>query len=160
MIYDKENSCYSRLFSKKIVTFAVDLNQGQLFKGIRKLATQNLFDLKILSGRYGLLEPDQIIEPYNQKIKTKADIIRVREMINPKITQIWMAYDIIIVIMGNYYREVIKPFFDNKFYVVYDRRGIGGYKSLIVHYLKLSTHHLLQELKKFQQLECSDFTSP
>jgi len=67
---------------------AIDLNQGQLFRGIKKLAFQNQFDLKILSGKHGLLEPDQIIEPYNQKIKTKADILRVREMINPRIAKI------------------------------------------------------------------------
>ncbi len=133
---------------------AIDLNQGQLFKAIRKLTIQNNFDLKILSGKYGLLEPDQFIEPYNQKIKTRADIVRIREIINPKITQIWIDYDMIIVIMGKNYREVLKPFFNNKFYVVYDRRGIGGYKSLIANYLKLPTHQLLQELKKFQQLEC------
>jgi len=136
---------------------AIDLNQGQLFKGIRKLAFQNQFDLKILSGKYGLLEPDQIIETYNQKIKTKADIFRVRELINPKIAQIWRDYKLIIVIMGKNYREVFSPFFDNKFYVVYDKRGIGGYKSLIATYLKLSTSKLIQELRKFQWLECAEY---
>ena len=110
---------------------AIDLNQGQLFRSIRKLVIQNQFDLKVLSGKYGLLEPSQVIEPYNQMIKTKNDIIRVREMIAPKIGQIWRDYDMIIVIMGKNYREVLKPFFDSKFYVVYDKRGIGGYKSLI-----------------------------
>ena len=136
---------------------AIELNQGQLFKAIRKLAIKNQFDLKILSGKYGLLEPDQIIEPYNQKIKTKADIKRVREIVNPTITQIWRDYGIIIVIMGKNYREVLKPFFDNKFYVVFDKRGIGGYKSLLVHYLRLPTPQLLQELKKFQWLECNEY---
>lgn len=79
---------------------AIDLNQGQLFKGIKKLAFQNQFDLKILSGKYGLLEPDQIIEPYNQRIKTRADIFRVRELINPKITQITEKFFALFLIIS------------------------------------------------------------
>ncbi len=40
--------------------------------------------------------------------------------------------------------------------LVYDVRGIGGYKSLVAHYLKLSTSQLLQELAKFQFIECAE----
>lgn len=109
----------------------MNLNQGQLFKAIKKLTTQNQFDIKILSGKFGILEKNQIIEPYNQKIKTKADIKRVREMVIPKVLHIWRQYDQIILIMGKKYREVLTPFFDNKWYVVYDVRGIGGYKFLV-----------------------------
>jgi len=138
---------------------AKDLNQGQLFRAIKKLTIQNQFGLKILSGKYGLLEPDQIIEPYNQRIKTKADIKRVREMVIPKIFHIWNHYNQIIIIMGKKYREVLIPFFDKKWIVVYDVRGIGGYKSLVAHYLKLSTSQLLQQLKKFQYIECAEYLS-
>ena len=52
---------------------------------------------------------------------------------------------------------MLKPFFDNKFYVVYDRRSIGGYTSLLFEYLKLSTSQLLNELKKFQRVECAEY---
>ena len=37
---------------------AKDLNQGQLFKAIKELTTQNQFDLKILSGKYGIIESE------------------------------------------------------------------------------------------------------
>ncbi|MHA2036859.1 MAG: DUF6884 domain-containing protein [Promethearchaeota archaeon] len=136
---------------------AIELNQGQLFRSIKKLTFQNNFDLKILSGKYGLLEPDQIIEPYNQKIKTKADILRIREKIIVKLCQIWRDYEIIIIIMGGNYRQVLKPFFDNKFYVIFDKRGIGGYLSTVSRYRKLKTDQLLQDIKKFQYLECAEY---
>lgn len=166
-MYERDKKWYKTNMMKKILVIAgcskkklsnpapaIDLNQGQLFRSIRKLVIQNQFDLKVLSGKYGLLEPNQVIAPYNQMIKTKADIIRVRKMINPKMEKIWRDYDVIIVIMGKNYREVLKPFFDNRFYAVYDKRGIGGYKSLMANYLKLPTRQLLRELKRFQQLEC------
>ena len=136
---------------------AIDLNQGQLFRSIKKVAFQNHFDLKILSGKFGLLEPHQVIEPYNQKIKTKADIQRVQKLIKGKINIIWKSYDLIITIMGRKYQEVLKPFFDNKFYVVFDVRGIGGYLSKVSHFSRLQTSQLLQEIKEFQQLECSEY---
>ncbi|KKK42994.1 hypothetical protein LCGC14_1346110 [marine sediment metagenome] len=136
---------------------AIELNQGQLFRSIKNLVAQNNFDLKILSGKYGILEPDQIIKPYNQKIKTQADIIREREEIIIKLCQIWRDYDIILVIMGGKYRQVIQPFFDNKFYVVFNKRGIGGYLSVVSRYRKLRTPQLLQDIAQFQILECSEF---
>jgi cytoplasmic iron level regulating protein YaaA (DUF328/UPF0246 family) len=87
---------------------AEDLNQGQLFKKSKKLAIQHHFDLKILSGKYGLLDRTQIIEPYDQKISTKADIERIRKTISPKINQIKKEYDLIIIIMGKTYQKTIK----------------------------------------------------
>ena len=64
---------------------ASELNQGQLFKALKKLAFKNNFDLKVLSGKHGLLEPNQIIEPYDQKIKNKEDIVKIRSKIKLKL---------------------------------------------------------------------------
>jgi len=129
---------------------AIDMNQGQLFKAIRKLAVRNHFDMKILSGKYGLLDANEVIEPYNQKIRNQKDVLRVRRQAIPKLLSIWEKYDVIIVIMGNNYRKVMEPLFDNKFLIIYDRRGIGGYLSLISTYNTLSTATLLKELEQFR----------
>ena len=129
---------------------AIKLNQGQLFRGIKKLSISNNFDLKILSGRYGLLDSNEIISPYNQKIRTKKDILRIRRKIFPKMLKTIERYDLIIVIMGKNYREVIEPLFNDKFIVIYDKRGIGGYLSLISWFNKLHTNQLLKELEKFR----------
>ncbi len=129
---------------------AIELNQGQLFKSIKKLAKAHNFDLKILSGKYGLLDPNQIISPYNQKIRTKQDVLRVRRIITPKLIEIYRDYDLIIVMLGKKYLEVIEPLIDNKFLILYDRRGIGGYLSLFSKYNKLPKKRLLKELEKFR----------
>jgi len=129
---------------------AIELNQGQLFRGIKKLARSNNFDLKILSGKYGLLDSNEIISPYNQKISTKKDILRIRRKSFPKLFRAIERYDLIIVIMGKNYREVIEPVFNDKFIVIYDKRGIGGYLSLISRFNKLHTTQLLKELEKFR----------
>ncbi len=129
---------------------AIELNQGQLFRGIKKLTMSNNFDLKILSGKYGLLDPNEVITPYNQKIRTTKDILRIRRKIFPKMLRTIERYDLIIVIMGKNYREVIEPLFNDKFIIIYDKRGIGGYLSLISRFNKLHTEQLLKELEKFR----------
>lgn len=134
-----------------------ELNQGQLFKALKKLTIKNNFDLKILSGKHGLLEPNQIIEPYDQKIKNKEEIAKIRSKIILKTCQIWRDYDLIIIFMGKKYRNVLEPFFDNKFIVIHDRRGIGGYLSLISHYNQISRQEFLEEIKIFRIIECANY---
>jgi len=129
---------------------AIDLNQGQLFKSIKKLAKRNNFDLKILSGKYGLLDPNDVISPYNQKIRTKKDILKIRRKVIPKLIEIHEDYDLIIVILGKKYLEVIEPLISVKFLVIHDKRGIGGYLSLFSRYNKLPKNQLLKELEKFR----------
>ena len=52
--------------------------------------------------------------------------------------------------LGKKYLEVIEPLIDNKCLILYDRRGIGGYLSLISKYNKLPKNQLLKELEKFR----------
>ena len=129
---------------------AIEINRGQLFRSIKKLAKSHNFALKILSGKYGLLDSNQIISPYNQKIRTKKDVLRIRRLITPRLIEIHKDYDLIIVMLGKKYLEVIEPLIDNKFLILYDRRGIGGYLSLFSKYNKLSKNQLLKELEKFR----------
>jgi len=132
---------------------AIELNQGQLFRSIRKLAIKNNFDMKILSGKYGLLDPATIIEPYNQKIRSKKDILDISLKISDKINQVIKDYDKIIVIMGSDYRKVLEPFFNEKFIVVFDKRGIGGYLQLVSKFNAMPVKKLIQELEKFRITE-------
>lgn len=129
---------------------AKDLNQGTFFKKSKKLAKVNNFDLKILSGKYGLLDPNKIIEPYDQKIRTKADIERIRKQVSPRIDKLKGEYDIIILIMGKTYRRVMKYFIDNTFRIIYNEKGIFGYIKQLNNYIKLPTKKLLKELEQFK----------
>jgi hypothetical protein len=48
------------------------------------------------------------------------------------------------------FKKLIEPLIDNKFLILYDRRGIGGYLSLFSKYNKLPKNQLLKELEKFR----------
>ncbi len=105
------------------------------------MAKRNNFDLKILSGKYGLLDSNDVISPYNQKIRTKKDILKIRRKVIPKLIKIQEDYDVIIVILGKKYLEVIKPLISVKFLVIYDKRGRGDifrYFLDITNYLKIN----------------------
>lgn len=136
---------------------AEDLNQGQLFKKAKKLAKQNGFDFKIISGKYGLLEPDQIIEPYNKKIRNKQDIERIRKEVVPRMLDLYPKYSLIILIMGMTYERVFEPVLDNKFRRLYHKQGYFGYLKLLNKLLKLDLPDLLSELEKFTAPQCVCF---
>jgi len=103
-----------------------------------------------LSGKYGLLDSNEVISPYNQEIRTKKDILKIRRKVIPKLIKIREDYGLIIVILGKKYLEVIEPLISAKFLVIYDKRGIGGYLSLFSRYNKLPKNQLLKELEKFR----------
>lgn len=149
----REKICIIAGCSQKKLNYAapaIELNQGQLFRSIKKLAAKNNFDMKILSGKYGLLDPARIIDPYNQKIRTKRDILDLSLKIKQKLEQTIKDYDKIIIIMGSNYRKVLEPFYNDKFYIIFDKRGIGGYLQLLSKYNNLSCEDLFLELEKFR----------
>ena len=131
------------------------LNQGTLFKKSRKLAKLNEFDLKILSGKYGLLDPEECIAPYNQKIRTKADIERIKGKVQGHLLTLWQQYDVIITVLGKKYEDVLSPVLDNKFRCLYHQKGLFGYIKLLNSLLKLNTQALIRELERFTAPQCA-----
>lgn len=124
------------------------LYQGVLFKKIKKLVAYNQLDFMILSTKYGLIHANDIIEPYNKTLKNKNDILELRKRVIPKLKVIEINYDLIIIIMGRRYRDVISPLFsDNKYKMIYDERGIGGLTSKINEYLKCTLNKIIFDLK-------------
>lgn len=141
-------SCSSRKLSTPAP--AIELYQGTLFKKVIELVENNHFDLKILSAKYGLINPDKFLHPYNKVIRNKEDILKIRSEHLPKLKKIQDNYDRIIVIMGKKYRDVIKPLFNEKYIIISDNRGIGGYLSLLNEFLKLPKKELMRRLETFQ----------
>ncbi len=124
---------------------------GQLFKMIKNLAEKNSFRYIVISGKYGLLYPNDVISPYDQKLKdNKCDILRVQKLTNNKLKQLILKYDKIIVFIGKIYQKVIKPLFNEKFYIIYDAQGLMKYLSLLSYYNKISTERFLREIEKFK----------
>src|SRR5271157_2546230 len=107
---------------------AKDLYRGTLFRFAREYAETCGYDYRILSAKYGLLCPDDLIEPYNQRISTSADVARLQQLVIPAASALLPQYDKIILIGGAMYRKVMAPLMEDpeKFEVITDSRGIGG----------------------------------
>ena len=133
---------------------ARDFYTGQLFRMVRKFSELHEFDQRILSGKYGLLTLKDLVDPYDLKISTKADIKRVQDKCLYRLVELHKAYDTIIVILGKKYREVISPILDSKCLILFDKKGIFGYYTLISKFYDLSTLQVLEELSKFRAIEC------
>ena len=128
---------------------AKDFYTGQLFKALKKLATQNQWGLRVLSGKLGLIAPNDMIEPYDQKLQdNRDDIERVQALTLPKLETLIPDYDKIIVLMSKNYRRVIEPLVNEKFVVIHHKKGIFGYNKLIFECNKLPTEEAILELEK------------
>ena len=133
---------------------AKDFYTGQLFRMIRKFSELHEFDQRIVSGKYGLLTMDDLVDPYDMKISTKADVKRVQDKCLYRLVELHKVYDAIIVILGEKYREVISPILDLKCLVVFDKKGIFGYYTLIAKLNQIQKPQVLEDLSKFRVVEC------
>ncbi|MHA1327029.1 MAG: DUF6884 domain-containing protein [Promethearchaeota archaeon] len=131
---------------------AIDLYKGDFFRLVLKFVKNNNFDLKIISSKYGLINPEDRISSYNMTIKNYESIRKLREKVIPKLKTIINNYEKILLFMGNNYRKVIEPIINDKFITFFDNRGLGGYKSLMNFLLKLKK----DELDKLIFKECED----
>jgi len=130
---------------------------GQLFRSLVKLAQNNQWDVRVLSGKYGLIPLTKIVEPYDQKIQTQDDIERIQNQAIPKLQSIIPNYKKIIVFMSKTYRKVLKPLILNaenskKFIVIHHRKGIFGYKKLVYECSKLLKPQVISYLEQFDGL--------
>ena len=135
--------------SKKLLYAAPakNLYQGTLFKKIKKLVTYNQLDFMILSAKYGIIHENDIIKPYNKTLKNKNDILKLRKKVIPKLKAIELNYDLIIIIMGKKYRDVLSPLFDdNKYKMIYDQRGIGGLTAKLNKLINNPLNIIIKEL--------------
>ncbi|MHA1232446.1 MAG: DUF6884 domain-containing protein [Candidatus Helarchaeota archaeon] len=127
---------------------AIDLYEGDFFRLVVKFAKYNNFDLKIISSKYGLINPEDKISSYNMIIKSNESIQKLRERVIPKLKNIIKNYDKILLLLGANYRKVIEPIMTDKFITFFDKRGLGGYKSLINFLLKLNKKDLYKLIYK------------
>jgi hypothetical protein len=91
---------------------ARDFYLGRLFRLVRQYAEENHFDWRIISAEHGLVDPGQVVTPYDTTLRTAKDEARLRDIVLPALTKIWPAYGRVVVIMGKRYRRVIAPALD------------------------------------------------
>jgi len=105
---------------------AKQMYQGRLFKLVRKFCESMKIDYLIISAKYGLLHPDEIIEGYEKVLRTKKDVEEIRPIVEEKLRPILRNYDKILVIAGKRYREVLSNLWDERFITIKSK----GYADL------------------------------
>jgi len=109
---------------------AKNMYQGRLFKISKKLSEKMNWDYVILSAKYGLLFPEDEIKGYEKFLKYKRDINEVKPKIIPKLKEIIIHYDYILVIAGKKYREILDEIIDDRFIYI-KSKGYGDLCSKI-----------------------------
>lgn len=136
---------------KETSAIASEFYTGQFFRSIKKFAINNSFDFKILSAKYGLVSMNDLIEPYDIKLRIKSNIKSIQSKISESFSEIIQKYDKIIFIMGKVYLSVFEKFLSNKniSYFV-DHRGIGGFNQIgfILEHLSVNQINNLITLNK------------
>ena len=139
-------SAKKKRFSKPVR--AIDLYQGDFFKKVKKFALLNHFDLNIISAKYGLITSDKEINYYDVKIKNNDDIKNLKSKVIPKLKDLIINYDKILILMGSDYKKIIESVVNEKFIHFFDKRGLGGYLSLMNDLLQLNQEQLSKLLFK------------
>ncbi len=103
-------SCVSAKQSRS--TRAEDMYISPLFRGARFFAKSRFDRWYILSAKYGLLKPSQLIEPYEKTLKKmpKKERMHWAEKVINAITPCLDTDDVLSFVAGNDYREFLLPY--------------------------------------------------
>jgi hypothetical protein len=117
-------------YDSSVKTLAKQMYQGRLFKTVRKYCESMGFDYVIISAKYGLIHPDDIIEGYETILKTKEDVEKIRPKVEEKLRAMLDNYDKVVVIAGKQYREVLKNLWNERFIAI-NSKGYGDLCSRV-----------------------------
>jgi hypothetical protein len=109
---------------------AKKMYQGRLFKAVKAYSEAMGFDYVIISAKYGLVFPNDVIEGYEKVLQTKEDIKNIQPLVEDKLRLLLKNYDRIVVISGEKYRNVLQNLWDDRFLAVRSR-GYGDFCSII-----------------------------
>ena len=122
---------------------AKDLYTSDLFKKMRKYVETYKFDWKIISAKHGLINPEDVIESYEDEsldqfkllhgkraedLKARKEILK--NIIQEQLRSVIENYERIILMCGKNYRDIILPFLKEKEVMNYFKgtKGIGEIK--------------------------------
>lgn len=110
---------------------AKKLYQGPLFKAARRYAELKKFDYAIISAKHGLLFPNEIVEGYDELLKTKRDVEEIRDRVESRLVPILPKYDRVLFIGGEMYTEVLRNIWTSRF-VTLKSRGYADMTSMLI----------------------------
>lgn len=135
-------SCASR--KRPDAAEARNLYISPLFTKSREYVVKNCEKWYILSAKYGLLEPDQVVDPYEETLNTKsrAEQKGWAEKVWIELEQRLFPNDEIIILAGKKYREFLTPRISNhgcQIQVPMEGLGIGRQLQWLTSHLSRST---------------------
>ncbi|MFZ1743379.1 MAG: DUF6884 domain-containing protein [Pontixanthobacter sp.] len=91
---------------------ARDLYLSQLFRGLRQYAETHADVWYILSAEYGILRPEQVVEPYERTLNTmpKQERLTWAEKVQQQLLGLLPSDAEVILLAGQRYRVDIEPF--------------------------------------------------
>ncbi len=105
-------SCVKTKATSKVP--AKDMYLSPLFKGMRRYAEQNADAWYILSAEYGLLTPENVIDPYECTLNDmpKRERAAWAERVKPRLLEVLPAGAAVIILAGERHREGLVPFLE------------------------------------------------
>ncbi len=128
-------SCSNSKIETSDPTYAIELYTGYFFKIIKKAMrndTENAdIDIRILSAKYGIIEPKESIRTYDQRMnETRAD--ELQQSVHNDLRQLILEndYDKVVINAGKEYRKALNGFDDELDVDTYEITGNGiGFKG-------------------------------
>jgi hypothetical protein len=105
-------------YNASIKAPAKKMYRGKLFEAIREFCESKKFDYVIISAKYGLLLPEEIIEGYEKVLRTREDIEAIRPLVEQRLKPLLTNYEKIVVIAGKKYRKILSNLWDDRFFIV------------------------------------------
>ena len=95
---------------------AGELYTSPLFIGMRAFARRNAETWYILSAKYGLLRPNEVVEPYEMTLKTmrKADRLAWAGQVQQQLLAALPPVAEVMFLAGERYREGLVPFLEQR----------------------------------------------
>lgn len=95
---------------------ARDLYTSALFRGLRQYAEIHSDLWYILSAQYGVLSPDQIVEPYERTLlkMRRTEQLAWAHRVQGQLSELIVPGSQIIILAGKYYRRDLMPFFQSR----------------------------------------------
>lgn len=118
-------------YNKNTRVKAKNLYTGRLFQAVKLFSKIKAFPYVIISAKYDLIYPDDVIGGYEQVLSSKKDVEHIKPEVIRKLSRILPNYSTILVIAGKRYREVLEDVWDNRFVYV-KARGYALLRKKIV----------------------------
>ncbi len=121
-----------------------------MFQAGLELAEKNDWDVYILSAKYGAIPKERFISDYDKTVKTTQDIETLKRKSVLIFRELFKKYGKVVLRLSKNYLSSIELALNENCYLIFDERGIRGYKQKLSQYFEFSEEDLITELQQFK----------